>query len=123
MRLIKPTLAFVVLTTLLGCSHQAPLTTASPLLTSRASARTTESTGPERAKEIVTEKFTEQNTQVVSVEVKETVTPMIYDFTCSYRRAEFGKICLYVAHGQVDTDSAKLRSTHRVSACLGAERI
>lgn len=122
MRLIKPTLAFVVLAALVGCSHQAPLSTASPLAMARAAVHATEGTAPDRAKEIVTAKFTEQNTQVVSVAVSETATPLIYDFTCSYRRAEFGKICLYVAKGQVDTDSAMLRSTHRVSACLGSER-
>ena len=89
---------------------------------SRTTVRAAEGTGPDRAKEIVTTKFTEANTQVVSVEVRETATPLIYDFDCTYRRAEFDKICLYVAKGQVDTDSAKIRSTHRVSACLGAER-
>lgn len=120
MKLIKPTLAFVVLTSLIGCSHQAPLSTVSPQVMSQTSIHATKGTGPERAKEIVTAKFTEQNTQIVSVEVKEAVTPLIYDFTCSYRRAEFGKICLYVAHGQVDTDSAMLRSSHRVSTCLGS---
>lgn len=121
MTLIKPALAFVVLAALLGCAHQPPLPAASPLAMAKASARKLENAGPERAKEIVAARFTETNTQIVSVEVKETVTPMIYDFTCSYRRAEFGKICLYVAKGQVDTDSAKLRATHRVSACLGSE--
>jgi len=122
MRLIKPTLAFVALAALVGCGHQTPLTTASPVTMSRPAARAIESVGLERAKEIVTAKFTEANTQVVSVEVSETPTPLIYAFTCTYRRAEFGSICLYVAKGQVDTDSAKIRSSHRVSACLGSER-
>ena len=69
--------------------------------------------GPERAKEIVAAKFTEAITQVVSVEALETATPMIYDVTCTYRRTEFGKICLYVAKGQVDTDPAKILTSQR----------
>jgi hypothetical protein len=43
-------------------------------------------------------------------------------FTCTFRRAEFGKICLYVAEGQLDVESAMFRSTHRVSTCMGAEQ-
>ena len=122
MRSIQSTLTIMMFAVLAGCGKQVAPAATNPIITARPAAAAAKDVGPERAKEIVAAKFTEATTQVVSVEVLETTTPLIYDFTCTYRRAEFGKICLYVAKGQVDTDTAKIRSSHRVSTCLGADQ-
>ena len=121
MQLIKYALAFAALIAPLGCAH--PMAVTMPATAAVVSAARVAGTGDlAQAKAIVTQKFTEEGTQVVLVDAIPGALPLVYTFTCSYRRAEFGQMCMYTATGQVDIQSGMISSKRKLVSCLGLSK-
>ena len=117
MRSFTYALALVALVGPLGCAHS--LAPVSATVAKADAPRAAASGDLEHAKAIVTQKFSEAGTQVVVVDAAPTATPLVYTFTCSYRRTEFGQMCMYSATGQVDTQSGMISSKRKLVSCLG----
>jgi hypothetical protein len=117
MRSFTYALALAALVGPLGCAH--PLAPVSAIASKAGAPHAAAAGGLDQAKAIVTQKFTEAGTQVVLVDASPTATPLVYAFTCSYRRTEFGQMCMYSATGEVDTQSGMISSKRKLVSCLG----
>lgn len=120
---MRTTTGLLILATLLvgGCGRSPLAQPANTNAKPTQGTHVSESVGIDQARAIVQAKYTEAGTMVVSIQVIETETPLIYEFTCTYRRAEFGQLCMYEAKGLVDVDTAKITAKRKIGNCLGAD--
>jgi hypothetical protein len=120
MRAFQSSLVLVAALTLIGCAH--PVTPVQSTQAPAADMRVSDVPDEQRAKEIISQKFTEVGTQIAGITLEKTDIAKVYTFICLYRRAEFGQLCLYEAKGQVDIQSGKLVAKRKLTLCFGAEK-